>query len=48
VSLARRPRSRTRAEAWLWTGPLGHLLGGLLDLSGALIGYAIARSRSAR
>jgi len=47
VSPARGPRSRTRAEAWLWTGPLGHLLGGLLDLSGALIRYALARARSA-
>ena len=47
VSPARRPRSRMRAEAWLWTGPLGHLLGGLLDLSGALIRYALARARSA-
>jgi len=48
VSPDRRPRSRARAEPWLWTGPLGHLLGGLLDLSGALIRYALARARSAR
>jgi len=48
VSPARRPRSHARAEAWLWTGPLGHLVGGLLDLSGALIRYALARTRSAR
>ena len=44
MSPARRPRSHTRAEAWLWTGPLGHLVGGLLDLSGALIRYALARA----
>jgi hypothetical protein len=26
-------------EAWLWTGPLAHLLGGSLDLAGALLRY---------
>jgi hypothetical protein len=34
-----------RAEAWLWTGPLGHLLGGSLDLLGALARYLLARAR---
>jgi len=34
-----------RAEAWLWTGPLGHLAGGALDLAGALARYARARAR---
>jgi hypothetical protein len=28
-----------RLETWLWTGPLGHLLGGALDLLQALIAY---------
>jgi hypothetical protein len=26
-------------EAWLWTGPLGHLVGGALDLLQALVSY---------
>jgi hypothetical protein len=34
-----------RAEAWLWTGPPGHLLGGALDIACALAAYALARSR---
>jgi len=40
-----RPERRRRAEAWLWTGPLGHLLGGALDLAGALARYAVSRAR---
>jgi hypothetical protein len=28
-----------RLETWLWTGPLGHLVGGALDLLQALIAY---------
>ncbi|HTB71262.1 MAG TPA: hypothetical protein VK707_09800 [Solirubrobacteraceae bacterium] len=31
-------RSR-RLESWLWTGPVGHLLGGALDLGEALVRY---------
>jgi hypothetical protein len=31
-------------ETWLWTGPVGHLLGGALDLLGALARYAWARA----
>jgi len=38
------PRSTTRrAETWLWTGPVGHLLGGTLDFVQALGRYAWAR-----
>jgi hypothetical protein len=36
---------RRRAEAWLWTGPAGHLLGGSLDLLGAFSRYLLARAR---
>jgi hypothetical protein len=30
-------------ETWLWTGPVGHLLGGTLDVAQALIAYAKKR-----
>jgi hypothetical protein len=30
-------------ETWLWTGPVGHLLGGALDLTGATARYLLAR-----
>jgi hypothetical protein len=32
-------------ETWLWTGPLGHLLGGALDFGQALARYLLARAR---
>jgi hypothetical protein len=35
--------ARRRAEAWLWTGPVGHLVGGALDLLAALVRYRMAR-----
>jgi len=38
--------SFSRAEARLWTGPLAHLVGGALDVLGALAGYGLARLRS--
>jgi hypothetical protein len=34
-----------RAETLLWTGPVGHLLGGGLDFLTALARYAFARAR---
>jgi hypothetical protein len=34
-----------RAEARLWTGPLAHLLGGALDVAGALGRYGLSRLR---
>jgi hypothetical protein len=34
-----------RLETWLWTGPLGHLLGGALDFAHALARYLFARIR---
>jgi len=34
-----------RAQAWLWTGPVGHFVGGALDLLAALAGYALLRVR---
>jgi hypothetical protein len=36
-------RSFARAEARLWTGPFAHLVGGALDVLGALAGYWLAR-----
>jgi hypothetical protein len=32
-------------ETWLWTGPLGHLVGGGLDFVRALARYLLARAR---
>jgi hypothetical protein len=32
-------------ESWLWTGPVGHLLGGSLDFATALARYLIAQAR---
>jgi hypothetical protein len=34
-----------RLETWLWTGPLGHLIGGGLDFGQALGRYLFARVR---
>ncbi|HEY2140535.1 MAG TPA: hypothetical protein VGG98_00570 [Solirubrobacteraceae bacterium] len=34
-----------RAETWLWTGPVGHLVGGALDFVQALMRYLLARAR---
>jgi hypothetical protein len=35
-----------RLQAWLWTGPLGHLYGGVADLMLLLGRIAAARARS--
>ena len=42
-----RPRlsRRTRAAAWLVTGPLGHLWGGVADSATLLARWAWARAR---
>jgi len=37
--------ARTRLAAWLVTGPLGHLYGGVADWAGLLRRYALARAR---
>jgi hypothetical protein len=42
---ARRLSLRTRAAAWLYTGPLGHLYGGLADWVSLLGRLALARAR---
>jgi hypothetical protein len=34
-----------RAEARLWTGPVAHLIGGALDLLGAVARLLLARAR---
>jgi len=34
-----------RLEAWLRTGPVGHLLGGAIDFSVALVRALVARYR---
>jgi hypothetical protein len=36
---------RTRLAAWLLTGPIGHLVGGALDVASLLRGYLWARVR---
>ena len=38
--------ARKRAETWLWTGPVGHLLGGAADLAGALCKHGLAGART--
>ncbi|MFZ2113785.1 MAG: hypothetical protein WAU77_08655 [Solirubrobacteraceae bacterium] len=38
-----RARGIRRLEGWLWTGPVGHLLGGSLDFAEALVRYVRAR-----
>jgi hypothetical protein len=37
-------RSGTRLETWLWTGPIGHLIGGALDFGQALARYLLTRA----
>lgn len=32
-------RALIKLETWLWTGPIGHLLGGCLDFAVALVRY---------
>jgi hypothetical protein len=45
---ARQGRAAARRfETWVWTGPLGHLVGGALDLGEALARYGLARAWSA-
>jgi hypothetical protein len=34
-------------ETWLWTGPLGHFVGGAFDLAEALARHGLARVWSA-
>jgi len=34
-----------RAEAWLWTGPFGHLVAGSLDWGQGMGGYALLLAR---
>jgi hypothetical protein len=43
---ARRLPPSTRALAWLYTGPLGHLYGGVADWAVLLWRLALARVRS--
>jgi hypothetical protein len=40
--------ARRRVETWLWTGPVGHLLGGALDFARALASYLLARYAGGR
>jgi hypothetical protein len=42
------PPARRRLEAWLWSGPVGHLVGGALDFLEALARYLLARLRGRR
>jgi hypothetical protein len=39
-----------RLETWLWSGPIGHFLGGTLDFAAALVHYLRAKraGRAAR
>jgi hypothetical protein len=49
------PRSVRRLETWLWTGPVGHLIAGVMDWLVAVTGWLayalrrrIARARKRR
>ncbi|HEU4977235.1 MAG TPA: hypothetical protein VFT50_19260 [Baekduia sp.] len=42
---APRLRPSTRLAAWVWTGPIGHLYGGLLDWVELLVRLTLARAR---
>ena len=42
---AHAPGPGRRLETWLWTGPIGHFLGGGLDFGQALARYLLARVR---
>jgi hypothetical protein len=35
-----------RLETWLWTGPVGHLLGGAADVASALARHGLTRART--
>jgi hypothetical protein len=48
VSARAHRRATRRLETWLWTGPAGHLVGGVLDFAGALSRYLLARYAPAR
>jgi hypothetical protein len=48
VTVARNRSPISRAEAWLWTGPVGHLVGGALDLLEAVVRYQVQRARRRR
>ncbi|HXP98455.1 MAG TPA: hypothetical protein VN845_00150 [Solirubrobacteraceae bacterium] len=37
------PGRIAQLERWLWTGPVGHLIGGSLDFAQALTHYVRAR-----
>jgi hypothetical protein len=41
-------RTRHRLETWLWTGPVGHLLGGAIDFAEALLRHYRAHHRARR
>jgi hypothetical protein len=43
---ARRPSPVTRALAWLYTGPVGHLYGGLADWGVLLWRLTLSRVRA--
>jgi hypothetical protein len=45
MRIRRARASARRAETRFYTGPLGHLLGGGLDLLEAFARYALARAR---
>jgi hypothetical protein len=43
---ARRLSPSTRFAAWIYTGPLGHLYGGLADWAALLSRHALSRARA--
>jgi len=38
-------RPLRRAETWLWTGPIGHLVGGVLDWGEAMGAWGLRAAR---
>jgi hypothetical protein len=45
VLTARRRPPATRLVTWLYTGPVGHLYGGVADWATLLARFALARAR---
>jgi hypothetical protein len=48
VGALNRTRPLRALEIWLWSGPVGHLVGGALDFAQALARYLRSRQREGR
>jgi len=48
VGAQNRTQPLRAAETWLWSGPVGHLVGGSLDFAQALYRYLRSRANGRR